>query len=515
MMIPDKRSPEETNARPDKNVARDPDDHFSTDHLTGDIQRRSARGGMVTVAAQGAKLVLQLGATAVLARILTPADFGIYAMVAVFTGVLIRFRDLGLSAATIQRAEIDHQQVSTLFWVNVAAGVGLMLLSAALAPFLVWFYGEEALFGITLALSVVFLTAGFNAQHIALMRRQMRFTALASVEVGSMCFGIVAAVIVAYLGGRYWAPVVQAIGQSFAMMVLCFVVSKWRPGRWHWNPQVVEMLRFGGTITAANMVNFVSRNFDNLVIGRFSGATELGIYSKAYALLLVPVQQINGPIAAVAIPAMARLQDRAPEYRRYYLKVVQIIAYISMPVSVLLAVLADEVVYILLGPQWHDAAVIFQIFALYVVVQNVAMTTGWVLQSLGRVSRLFKWQGVNAAIYVVCCLIGVQWGAVGVAVVTTALGVLSVVPEMWYSYRHSPISVSAVLSVIVKPTLLAASLFAVTWYVHNLSLGEPMMLRIGEVLGAAAVFLGLVVLFVGPVRRDLLGMLSVLRSAKA
>jgi PST family polysaccharide transporter len=495
----------------------DPDssiEHFRTDHLSANLGRRSARGGVVTVAAQSVKLALQLGSTAVLARILTPADFGVFAMVAVFTGFIGRFRDLGLTAATVQRLEIDHGQVSTLFWVNVAAGTALMVLSAAVSPLVVWFYGEEALAGIMLAVSVTFLFAGFGAQHIALLRRQMRFTALACVEIGAMSFGIAAAIAVALGGGRYWALVALATGQAFASTVLSSLISGWRPGRWRMSAEVHDMLRFGGALTAANMVNFISRNFDNLVIGRYWGAVDLGIYARAYALLLAPVQQINGPIAAVAVPALARLQDRKAEYCRYYLKIVQVIAYISMPAAVLLGVLAEEVVLILLGPQWHEVAAIFRIFAVFVVVQNVSVTTGWVLQSLGRASRLFKWQAAHAVIFVIACLIGVRWGAMGVALVTTIQGLISILPAMWVAYHGSPISVRDVMLAIFKPLLLAVCLFVVTWSVHSMAQSHALVVRIGEVLGSAILLAVVVLLLAAPVRRDLLGIVAAIRSVK-
>lgn len=507
MATSDIRPPAETPGAPAK-------DFFSTDHLKADLARRSARGGIVTVSAQALKLALQLCSTAILARLLTPEDFGVFAMVAVFTGFIGRFRDLGLSAATVQRAEIDHGHASTLFWVNVGGGVLLMVITLAIAPLVAMFYGVEALAGITMALSITFLFAGFSAQHTALMRRQMRFSALACVDVGAMACGIAAAIAAALAGAGYWSLVALAVVQPLAEMVLCNVLSGWRPGRWQMSAQVGEMLRFGGTLTAANMVNFVSRNFDNLVIGRFAGAAQLGFYSKAYALLLMPVQQINGPIAAVAIPAMARLQDQPGDYRRYYLKVVQIIAYVSMPLAVLLAVLSEEVVLILLGPQWHEAAIIFQILSLFVIVQNVAVTTGWVLQSLGRATRLLKWQAAHALIYVVACLIGVRWGAVGVAVVTTAQGLLAMLPAMWVAYHGSPIRMRDVMLAMLKPALVAAFFFVVTYGVHSQLLAQPLLVRVGAVLGAAALAAGLVLLVASPVRRDLASLLSVIQKGK-
>jgi O-antigen/teichoic acid export membrane protein len=277
---------------------RMPRDHFSTAHLIPRLAQRSARGGVVTVSAQALKFILHMGSTMVLARLLTPTDFGLLAMVAFFTGIIGLFADLGLSAATVQRGEIRHSQVSTLFWLNVAFSLVLMLLAAAAAPLIAWFYGESVLLLVTIAISTTYIWGGLSAQHLALLRRQMRFGALATVEVGGFLVGAVAAISVALMGGGYWALVVLAVGQAFGMAVLAFTFSGWRPGRWLFDADVREMVSFGGNIIGARFMNYLTRNADNLLIGKAWGAAELGIYSRAYALLLMPMQQINGPIAA-------------------------------------------------------------------------------------------------------------------------------------------------------------------------------------------------------------------------
>ena len=144
---------------------------FETDHLRAGLEGRSVRGGVLTLTSQGAQFLIQTLATVVLARLLVPADFGLVAMVTAVTGLAATFADLGLSEATIQRKEISHGQISILFWINVAIGVGLMLLTAALAPALAWFYGEPRLKNITLLLSLTFLISGLRVQHDALLNK--------------------------------------------------------------------------------------------------------------------------------------------------------------------------------------------------------------------------------------------------------------------------------------------------------------------------------------------------------
>src|SRR5271166_3442320 len=182
-------------------------DAFSTEHLHADLKGRSVRGGLLTITSQGTQFVLQSIATVVLARLLTPADFGLVAMVTAVTGLGSAFADLGLSEATIQRKEISHEQVSALFWINVAIGLGLMLVTMGLAPALVWFYRQPRLKGITFWLSLTFLIGGLRVQHNALLQRQMRFVAIAIRDLVAYSVAVTTTIAMACLGAGYWALV--------------------------------------------------------------------------------------------------------------------------------------------------------------------------------------------------------------------------------------------------------------------------------------------------------------------
>src|SRR6266404_5099344 len=187
--------------------------HLSTDHLLTNLRQRTISSGLVTAAAQGAQFFLNLGYIMVLARLLVPQDFGLFAMVATVMGFLRIFQDAGLSMATVQRQEITHAQVSNLFWVNVAVGSVATLLVAASAPVVAWFYREPRLIGITLVLSITFVLASSAVQHIALLNRQMRFRAIAVIDILSMLAGYLIAVGMALSGCSYWALVGASVAQ--------------------------------------------------------------------------------------------------------------------------------------------------------------------------------------------------------------------------------------------------------------------------------------------------------------
>jgi PST family polysaccharide transporter len=216
---------------------------------------------------QAANFVLKLGSTAVLARLLTPADFGLIAMVTAVTGFVEMFKEAGLSMATIQRAEINHRQISTLFWINLGLSILLMFVVVGLAPAVAWFYGEPQLLWITIALGAMFPLGGLTIQHVALLRRQMRFGTLVSIDVTSNAVGIAAAITAAAFGARYWALVIMMAASGAANAALVWITCPWVPGLPKRGAGVRPMLAFGGNLTGFAFINYWARSADNVLIG--------------------------------------------------------------------------------------------------------------------------------------------------------------------------------------------------------------------------------------------------------
>ena len=212
-------------------VEEDPryQEHFKTDHLLTNLKGHTISSGAVTMLAQAVKFVLSLVSTMILARLLTPQDFGLVAMVTTVTGFLFVFKDAGLSIATVQRERITHAQVSNLFWINMVVSVLTTLIVAASAPIIAMFYHNSQLVGITLCLSITFLISGSTIQHQALLKRQMRFKALAVVEVGSITVGVLVGVVMALLGYRYWSLVGSSLSTETTGLLLTWSISRWRP----------------------------------------------------------------------------------------------------------------------------------------------------------------------------------------------------------------------------------------------------------------------------------------------
>jgi O-antigen/teichoic acid export membrane protein len=430
-------------------------DPLSTEHLHADLKGRSVRGGAWTLISQGAQFVLGSVSTVVLARLLTPADFGIVAMVTAVTSLGQAFADLGLSEATIQRTEITHEQVSILFWINVAIGFGLMLVTMALAPVLVWFYREPRLLDIGLVMSVTFLIGGLRVQHTALLKRQMRFLALAIRDVTSFIIGVPVAIILALRGAGYWAIVAFPLVANITQMVLSWLMVRWLPSLPRRAAKVRSLISFGGNVAASYFITNITRSADSILVGWYWGANPLGLYSRAYNLLMLPVRQLNGPVSSVAIPAYSRLQSDPERFARYYLRTANLIMWIGAPIFAFLFVAAKPVITIVLGHQWEQAAPVFQILAISAVGQLLLDSSSWLLISRGLSKRLLKLLLIVSPIMVVSFIVGLPSGIKGVAL-CGSLALLAICPWILsFSFRGTELTLPRLGRAIAYPILLS------------------------------------------------------------
>jgi PST family polysaccharide transporter len=464
-------------------------DPLSTEHLQADLKGRSVRGIVVTLASQGSLFVIQSISTIVLARLLTPADFGLVAMVTSFSDLATPFADLGLSQATIQRKEISQDQISALFWINVLIGLGLTLLMAALGPVLAWFYGEPRLKALTALVSFVFLIAGVRAQPEALLRRQMRFSALALRNIVSLGLGVAVAIAIAFRGAGYWAVVAVPLTAQFMQMALSWILVRWRPSWPRRTAGVGSMVAFGGNLAASFLTFGVHRNADNILVGWYWGAGPLGLYSRAYSLLMLPLRQLNAPIAGVAIPAFSRIQNSPERFARYYLRAISLVVWVGAPLFGILFVGAEPVIRLSLGRQWHQAAPVFRILAISGLGQLVLQSTVWLFVSRGKSERLLKMLLAISPAIVGSFVIGLPFGIKGVAL-CYSLVLLAILPWILkYTFRDTNLSLQRLGAVIVDPILLAlVSISVAELLLHVTSLDRPIPRLVAILLCFAVVY---------------------------
>lgn len=421
-----------------------------TDAAPGpDLRRRALSGGAFAFASQGARLVIQIGTTAVLARMLAPADYGLVGMVLPFVALIQLFQDAGLGNVTLQRRDLTPEQVGGLFWVNVGMGLALSLLFAAAAPLIAAFFDQPRLTAVVVAFAALMIPATSAVQHRALLQRALNTRALAAIDVTVQLLAAGVAILMAWLGAGYWALVGQAATLAIVQLPLLWRVVPWNPGGPGRIRAARHLIRAGGEITGFNLLNYFARNVDNIAIGKVWGEAVLGLYGRAYNLMLAPISQINGPIGVVAIPVLSRLTAEPGRYRAAYRRILQHLLLATQPGTVLLVVASDAVVRILLGARWGEAAPILGALAVAALVQPANNTSGWLYVSQGRSNAMLRWGFIGAPLQVLAIFLGLNWGAYGVAVAYAAMEVLVVTPLLWWRVSSANFSARDAVATLV------------------------------------------------------------------
>ena len=366
----------------------------------------------------GSQLTLQLSRMAValiLARLLAPEDWGLAAMVLVFSGVVVVFTDSALGTALIQRRTISEEDRSTVFWASVVIGLALMLGGFALAEPLARFYGEPEVASLFAVLSIGFLVSALGSTQQALLVRDMRFNRLELRQIAATVAGAAVGIAIALAEFGAWAIVAQLLTEAAVSTVLLWYLADWWPSMTFSFGSLRRLAGFAGNVFGENLLYQTGRNLGNLLIGRFLGASALGMYALATNIVLVPFSRIAGPLQQVFFPAFALMSDDRPRMADVWIRATRLVGVISIPALVGLAVVAPDFVQVVLGPKWDDATPVIQILAVVGLVQSLQTLCGEVLLALGRANWLLwftmLWFGASLASFA----IGIQWGVIGVA----------------------------------------------------------------------------------------------------
>ena len=491
------------------------DHYFSTTHLAKDLKGRTISSGLVTAVAQGLQFALTLGSTMVLARLLTPRDFGLVAMVWTVMGVLRVFKEAGLSTATVQREGITHAQVSNLFWINVAVSGLISLLVAAAAPAIAWFYREPRLTGITIALSTTFFLAGSAVQHQALLSRQMRFKAIALIQVGSALAGVLVGVGMAWLHYGYWSLVGLNLTTGLVALGLTALASRWRPQFFTRSSGTRPMLYFGANLTAGAFFYSIARGLDGLLIGRFYGAVSVGLYSRALAMLARPLEQVMCPIESVLIPMFSRLQCQPERYQSVFLHVYEAIVLASCLFTGMFFALAQPLTLVLLGPKWGEVAVIFAGFTFAALQYSIAASTTWLFASQGRGRDSFLASFICSLIVAVSVVAGLPFGPAGVAISYSAASIAVQLPVLfWLAGRSGPVSTTDLWTGFLRHLPLWAVVCGASWLAHAAMLTASPLAQLA-ICAPVGLLAGAVFIFVyAPARRVAMEVISLLPEIK-
>ena len=396
---------------------------------------------------------VQLITTFALARLLSPADFGLLGMALVIIGFVSLFRDLGTSSAVIRSRRRDNELLSTVFWLNLTLGLIITIVLVLSAPAVAAFYHEPRVTAVIQVLAFSLIVSSFGLLQQALLERELAFQTLAKVEALSVTLGAAVGIGLAAAGYGVWSLVFQTLAQTTAWSLLLWAVGKWRPGFTFRLREVRYVSGIGLNLTGFNTVNYFFRNIDSLLVGRYLGSNNLGFYSMAYRVMFFPLQAISDVMGRVMFPVYAHLQDDDTRLRRYYLKSAGAIAFVTFPMMLGLMVVAEPFVVALFGEKWRSIIPLLQILAPVGMIQSVGTTVGAIYVVRGRTDLMLRWGLIAAMVVTAAVVIGLGWGVQGVALSYAIAAFILAYPGFVIPFRLIGLAFTELVAVIFRPLL--------------------------------------------------------------
>jgi O-antigen/teichoic acid export membrane protein len=426
--------------------------------IGGDGMRRTVLRGIAWKSVS--QIVLQVSravVAVVIARLLAPHDYGLAAMALVFASLVLVFSDLALGAALVQRPALTEDDRSTVFWMSMAAGLTFTLVGVAASGPIADFYGEPAVRPLFAALSLAFVVTSLGTVQSALLTRTMDFRRLElTVMIGNIGGAVVG--IAAALNGRgAWAIILQQLVTAGLSSLLLFFVCPWRPHLRFSLDSLRSLRAFSANVFGQRVLYYLHRNTDNLLVGRFVGASALGVYGLAYNVMLVPFTRIAGPLQEVLFPAFSRIQDDPRRIADAWIRVTRLVAALALPALVGLAIVAPDFVHIVLGPKWSEVAPVLQILVWVGLLQSLQTLNSGILIALDRTQLLFRYSLVFFAAHLVAFVVGVQFGIIGVALGYAISSTLVEPVFSWLTARAlgiSPLEVPRALFGVAQATVV-------------------------------------------------------------
>ena len=430
------------------------------------------------------KFILQFVSQIWLARLISPAEYGLVAMVTPILSFTSILSDLGVGMSLIQQRWISQSQISALFWFNAAISLLISLALIALSPLVGLLYHEPKTIPITIALAGLFFANTLGVHPSAILVREMRLARRAVIESAQYVVGITVGILTAIAGCSYWSLIYLQMASTATGLLLIWWSAGWLPSRPRWDPSIKRTLRFGASLTVSNIAVYFSMSADNMIVGAVNGKVALGLYDKAYRLVVAPLSQMSSPIGRVAIPLLSRLDSEPERYASAFKKMMQIPNLICIPGLVCGMFLAPQLVHLFLGPTWGGISPVFSWVCVGGLGSCIYGSAYWLFTSQGRGREQMKWAIVTSAISVLSFVIGIRWGAVGVASLAgVGFAFVQTPLIMWAATTKGPVSGKHVIDAIVP---LAVSLVITAPLVYLYSkvthLGELSKICLGVAL---------------------------------
>jgi PST family polysaccharide transporter len=414
------------------------------------LRRTAVRGAGASIAGSTGSFAVGIGSVVILARLLTPSDFGIVTMVTTFSLLLRSFGLNGFTELIMQREELTDSLASNLFWINLSIGTILMLAFASAGSLLALFYHNSAVVRVTEGMSLTIGIGSLGYIHTGLLQRAMHFKTTAIIGFIGQVLQVIVSIVLAMAGWHYWALVWGSVTQTAVAAAGALLVCRWMPSRPGRAPGTSSGLKFAMHVYSHFAFSYLTRNTDNLLVGWRFGSRALGFYKRAYDLFVLPETQLLSPLSAVVVRTLSHVHRDREQFQRYFLRTISVLALGGMGSGTDFALVGEDIVRFLFGPGWEEAGRIFALFGPGIGVMLLYNTHGWIHLSIGRPERWFRWGLTEFVCTVTLFLLALHWGPSGIALAWTISYFLLMFPGFWYAGKPIGLGIGSVFAAIWK-----------------------------------------------------------------
>jgi len=412
---------------------------------TDGIKKKAVKAAGINFVTHFLNFIFHTASVIILARLLTPTDFGLVAMVTAFSLLPMNFGWNGFPEYILQKQSISNREINAIFWVQVYIASFLSLCFVLFGFYLIDFYAESALSGIAAALALTFILVPLSTTHRTLLRREMKFTSIAVGDLIARILSIICAIAAAILGMAYWAIVIRQLVEPILMMFIAWFLCPWRPGMPTNLSSALPGFKFAIKVYLNFTIDYLTKSIDKIFLGKFHGPDMLGNYDRAYHLSSMPGGQILIPLRNVALATLSRLRDDKVRFHLYYTKALSLVTLLGTIAAVVLMLTAQDLVPLLLGPEWNETGLIVMAFSPGIAAMLIDGTIPWLHLSLGTPGRWVRWNIFASIITIVSFIIVAPYGAVAMAAAFSSAKFLLVLPGLWYAGRPIEFRITALL----------------------------------------------------------------------
>jgi len=402
------------------------------DHLQN-LKSKAIKGAGTNVIAQMISLIANTLGVIALARLLDPQDFGLVTMVTTFYLLFCNFGINGFTEFIIQKQIVNKTELNNIFWLHGILSFSLMLIFIAATPLLSAFYREPRLKPIILVMALGIMVQMLSTNHLAILKRDMKFREVAVNQVLAVVISVLLAIIMAMEGAGYWAVVARQLSIPVVMTIGAWIVCPWRPGFPRQLKGGIDSLRYAIQVYGNFTLNYFARNLDKILLGRYQGSQVLGVYDRAYHLTSMPAEHLVSPLHSVALATLSRLSGDQKMYLSYYRKAISTLAFIGILAGLILTISGKDLIHVLLGLRWEKSGDVVMAFGPGIGIMFIYSTQSWLHLSLGKPERWLRWSLISFGFIGCLFLLAAPFGPVAVASAYSGSFYILLLPALWYA----------------------------------------------------------------------------------